>query len=132
MRRVWVDSWQMQCCVDPFEVNSQISWSTATVDDCSWFEEFLDSSIAASITHHEVHHAQDPSLLGVTRGVVRSIDAVYCRYALDGRAASPVPGSGELRPRLSADGWEEETTDDEWVEPRFVGYLVQLELVSLE
>jgi hypothetical protein len=122
----------MQCCGDPFEVGSQISWSTATVDDRSWFEQFLDSSTAASITHHEEHHAQDPNRLGVTRGVVRSIDAVYCRYALGGPAASPVAGSAELRPRSSADGWEEETRDDEWVEPRFVGYLVQLELVSLE
>ncbi len=125
LRRVWVDSWQMQCCGDPFTLDSDVTWSTAAVTDPSWYGDFLDVEVAASITDHEEHHTDDDQNLTSMSGVVRSIDAVFCRYEVVNRAATPVARSGVLEPRSSVDGWEDE--EELGVGRTFVGYLVSLD-----
>ncbi len=29
---VWVDSWQMRCCGEPFRVGSQVAWTLSGAD----------------------------------------------------------------------------------------------------
>jgi hypothetical protein len=124
LRRVWVDSWQMQCCGDPFTLDSNVMWSTAAVTGPSWYEDFLDVEVAASITDREEHHSDGRDLTR-TSGVVRSIDAVFCRYQVVDRVGTPVAHSGVLEPRTSADGWEDD--EEIGVDRSFVGYLVSLD-----
>lgn len=124
LRTVWVDNWQMQCCGQPFAVDSLVEWTTVRVTDPADYAELLDAETAASITDHEEHHTDRPTDLQHIRGLVRQIDAVYGRYRLDGQTALPVPGSGVLAPRTSVDGWEDDDSGDG---PRFVGYLVRVD-----
>lgn len=123
---MWIDDWQMQCCGDPFALDSSVTWSTFPVTDPTWWNEFLDPEVASSITDHEEHHAQDDRKLANVNGVVRSIDAVFCRFRVVDRAATPIAGSGVLEARTPVDGWEEE--DEVGVGRSFVGYLVTLDV----
>jgi len=115
----------MQCCGDRFAVDSTVSWSAFPVTDPSGYDEFLDAELSASITDHEEHHAIDDQNLATVSGVVRSIDAVFCRYRVADRVATPIARSGVLEPRSSVDGWEAE--DEVGFGRTFVGYLVTLE-----
>jgi hypothetical protein len=125
VRRIWVDNWQMQCCGEPFALDSLVTWSAVPVTGPDWYSEFLDVEVAASITDHEEHHADDRLNLTNLIGVVRSIDAVFCRYHVVDRTATPIARSGVLEPRTSVDGWEAE--DEIGVGRTFVGYLVNLD-----
>lgn len=129
IRRVWIDSWQMQCCGDPFAVDSRVSWSTFRVTDPGWFGEFLEADVAASITDYEERHGLgNDRTLERTTGQVLAIDAVFCHYRVVDRAATPIAGSGVLEPRSSVDGWEDE--DDTGAGRTFVGYLVSVDTES--
>jgi hypothetical protein len=126
IRRVWIDDWQMQCCGDPFAIDSTVSWSTFRVTDTAWFGEFLDAEVAASITDYEERHdLGNDRTLERTSGVVRAVDAVFCRYRIVDRVATPIAATGVLEPRSSVDGWEDE--DDMGAGRSFVGYLVTLD-----
>lgn len=123
-RTVWVDDWQMQCCGEPFAEGSDVEWTVVPVTDTSWYAEILVPDVAASITDREDHHSERRDLVTV-RGVVRSIDAVFCRYRVRARVAVPIAGSGVLVSRRSVDGWEDDSTSEP---PRtFVGYVVALD-----
>ena len=37
---VWVNSWQMQCCGDPFRRGSKVAWTLRDVDS-DWFDAML-------------------------------------------------------------------------------------------
>lgn len=125
VRTVWVDDWQMQCCGEPFEVGASIEWTVLPVTDATGYAAFLEPHVVARITDREDHHTDSRELVTM-RGVVRSIDAVFCRYRVRGKAAVPVERSGVLEQRRVASGWE---ADDEVGAGRtFVGYLVALEI----
>lgn len=137
MRRVWVDAWQMQCCGEPFDIGSTVTWTTRGDVDRDWLAQVLDTAVVDSITDREEHHGgeDEPVELHELHGIVRSIDAVFCRYtAPDGdRISVPVGGSGRLEPRTSADGWEHDVDPEvPAAEPAlghdFIGYLVDLDL----
>jgi hypothetical protein len=121
---VWVDSWQMQCCGEPFHIGSEISW-TLRAGDLDW----LECSLGAEETVHaaEEHHGGVPEDTEPTRGAVTGIKAVHCRFAARPDSGSgtlyPVRGSGVLTDVESADGWIADRDDE-----RFVGYLVRLKV----
>jgi hypothetical protein len=100
---IWIDSWQMQCCGEPFRLGSQVAWTLRAADP-----EF-------------------PTMPSRPGGTVRHIAAVHCRLApepgSDSPAVGPVAGTGVLTDVGSADGWTEDRGDE-----HFIGYLVQLEL----
>lgn len=79
-RVVWVDSWQIQCCGDPIDVGSTVSWTLSSTID----RLFLGSVIgdqANQITHAEDHHGELPEDAPRTEGTVQSIFAVFGEYA---------------------------------------------------
>jgi uncharacterized protein DUF6578 len=122
---VWVDSWQMQCCGEPFRVGSQVAWTLRAADP-DLLQKMLgaDSRQAADAT--EEHHGGVPEDTVPTRGTVTHIAAVHCRFAPEAgsrsRAACLVPGTGVLTDVWSADGWTKDRGDE-----CFMGYLVQIE-----
>ena len=122
---VWVDSWQMQCCGEPFQVGSQVAWTLGDADP-DWLEAVLGTD-AHFVDAAEEHHGGVSEDAAPTRGTVTRIAAVHCLYAprpgSDSPVSYPVPGSGVLTDIESADGW---TADRE--DAQFVGYLVQLKL----
>lgn len=127
---LWIDAWQMQCCGEPFRLGSQVAW-TLREADLDWLQAVLGAGTSPGVDGAEEHHGGIPEGTEPTRGVVRRISAVHCRYAPraagDPRALYPVPGSGVLTDVDSADGW----VADRGEEP-FVGYIVQLGQVDCD
>lgn len=119
---VWVAVWQLQCCGEPCEVGSRVSWTVTKNPNRGWLSEVLGPDIAAKVDAFEDHHS-DANALPVT-GTVSSITAVQCRYApihigaVEHRA---VPGSGVLVPVNVIDEHNAEHEDH-----HCAGYLVHL------
>ena len=95
INRVWVPAWEMECCGYPFEVGSTVSWI---------LNDVLGEDEADRITHAYNHH--DPEAIDAppVNGIVRSIDAVFRRFARasdDDPVLYAVPGS-EFRMKCSS------------------------------
>jgi hypothetical protein len=122
--RVWVDSWQMQCCGDPIRVGGEVRW-TLQEPDLDFARTVLGDTVAMTITHAEEHHGGLPGDTPATVGTVTAIKAVFCMYAAGRvpfeRTLYPVTGSAVVRDRAEADGWEPEDGG-----LQFVSYLVDL------
>jgi hypothetical protein len=123
---VWVDSWQMQCCGQPFHLGSQVTWTLGNAGT-EWIDAMLGAQLQRPVDAAEEHHGGVPEDTVPTQGKVVRIAAIHCRYAPQSdsgpRNLYPVPGSGVLTDVESANGWTADRGDE-----RFVGYLVQLEL----
>jgi hypothetical protein len=132
MSTVWTSAWEWQCCEGPFTVGSSVTWNLDPSVDSQWLTPVLGDEEAAKITHQETHHGPEPEDRTTipTHGVVKSIRAVFCRYAprpdQDQTVRYPVPGTSIVEPRDSADGRDDREDD----ELRLCGYIVELEPVS--
>jgi hypothetical protein len=121
---VWIDFWQMQCCGKPFALGTQVAWTLRALER-DWIGEVLgpDAPLTADAT--EEHHGGVDGDTEPTRGTVRRILAVHCRFAARPDSGSltayPVPGSGIWTDLKSADGWTADRGDQ-----RFLGYLARL------
>ena len=122
---VWVDSWQLQCCGEPFRRGSQVAWTLGPADT-DWLSEMLSPHAQQAVDAAEDHHGGVPEDTQATMGTVIGIAAVHCRFEPmpDGDPATfyPVQGSGVPTDIESADGWTSDLDDE-----RLVGYLVQLD-----
>jgi uncharacterized protein DUF6578 len=122
---VWVDSWQMQCCGEPFQVGSQIAWTLRSADS-GFLHGLLGPHAQPAADAAEDHHGGVPEGTVPTSGTVTGIAAVHCRFATapgDQRTLYPVPGSGSLTVVRSADGRTADRDDE-----KLMGYLVELVL----
>ena len=122
---VWVDSWQMQCCGNPFRRGSKVTWTLRDADP-DWFAAMLGPFVRRTVQAEEEHHGRVPDNTAPTMGTVTLIAAVHCRYAPRGGdvgPSRPVPGSGVLTEVETADG-----RIADHGKQRFVGYLVQLKV----
>src|SRR4051812_10198319 len=119
-----MDGWQMQCCGTPFSVGSRVAWVAAQPDQ-DYLASVLGDEVAARVSLAEEHHDDPPDSL-LAEGVVRSIQAVRCRYAPDGCGPQPtwypVNGSATFTRLTTAAGQD---GDDGALQ--FVGYLIELE-----
>ncbi len=117
---VWIDSWQMECCGEPFTTGSRVTWTVAE-PDTDWLASVLGHDEAAAVTHAEEHHGNE---LTSVEGVVQRIRAVHYKSAPkaygDPRHLYPVEGSATIRQVVSADGRYQVDDMD------FGGYLVDL------
>jgi hypothetical protein len=91
---VWVDSWQMQCCGDPFSVGQQVSWTLSDADQ-DWLMTMLGADAQVTVDAAEEHGGL-PEETPRTTGIVSRIAAVHCRYA----RARPAIASALSRARL--------------------------------
>ena len=115
----------MQCCGEPIEIGSQVQWRLEAPDR-DFATAVLGDEVAVTITHAEEHHSGTAAMSPPTSGTVKSIRAVWCRYApvrsAVGESLYPLAGSAEIGQLSTADGWETENDD-----LRFVAYLVELD-----
>ena len=127
-----MDGWQMECCGEPFAIGSTVRWTVHTPTDphFEWFSAVLGEEAAHLIDGVEEHHGDNERETHGIEGTVRSIDAVFCRFAptdppqSDG-AWGPVEGSGVRVPLSSASRTEHEVDG-----LSFVGYVIALEAVA--
>lgn len=125
---VWVSSWQMECCGDPFAVGDNVTWHLDDEPDPEWYEAALGTEVAQRITHAEEHHSDDEEFPQVT-GRVISITRAWCDYgptAADDRVLYPIPGSAVFESVDRYDGSER----DAHPELTFNGWVVELELAD--
>ena len=92
---VWVDSWQMLCCGEPFSVGQQVSWTLSDADQ-DWLMAMLGADAQVTVDAAEEHHGGLPEETPRTTGTVSRIAAVHCRYA----RAGPALASALSRARL--------------------------------
>jgi hypothetical protein len=123
----------MQCCGDPFATGSTVTWTLEPLDG-GYLAEVLGEEEAARLTGAEEHHGGvEGRESRVATGVVRTIDAVFCRFAprdtSEGRALYPVRGTAVVVAKTSADGWERERHGPEFESDdiKFLGYVVDLD-----
>ena len=125
---VWVDSWQVQCCGEPFHRGSQVAWTLGPADTV-WLEEILSPHARQPVDAAEEHHGGLPEDAQATVGTVTGIAAVHCRFESSPGGGPPafcaVRGSGVLTDIERADGWTLDRGEE-----RFVGYLVRLDVDS--
>lgn len=124
---VWIDGWQMQCCGEPFQVGSVVSWNLTPLADSAHLPNTLGDD-GARVTHTENHHGPDiPDGTVLTVGTVKTIHVAFCKMASvpggDSSVCVPVPGSGWLSARTSASSADGEEEDDDSC---FLGYLVDV------
>lgn len=114
--RVWVDDWQLQCCGEPFEIGSRVTW-TVMVDSLEGVRTSLGNS--SHVDAREDHHDLAPEDAPMIQGTVRAIYAVTFAFeSLPGGGSQWAAGSARLRSITRAVG-----TD---VEP--MGYLVDIDV----
>lgn len=105
---VWVDSWQTQCCGEPFHLGSQVAWTLGGAD-MEWIDTMLGAHLRRTVDAAEEHHGGVPEDTVPTWGKVVRITAVHCRCAprpdTGSRTLYPVPASGIVTDIESADGW---------------------------
>ena len=134
MRRVWVSAWEMQCCGEPFQLGSTVSW-TVTAPSPNRTASVLPHQEDTAITDVEGHHFVREEWDGhELHGTVRAIQAVvgrFTRSAAHQQLYEPVPASAILTSLSEADGEESKIPWHPHNELRFVGYLVDVEATDV-
>jgi hypothetical protein len=131
--RVWIEAWEWQCCGDPFGLGSNVTWGLLPASEhlTSELANQFGEGVARKLTHYETHHEMDGDPEAIpTRGGVEAIDAAFCVVEADPdnpQFYEPVPDSGVLEPRQSANGWEPEDEPGGKRYRTFSGYIVTLD-----
>jgi hypothetical protein len=121
LRRVWIDSWQMQCCGDPFRVGQVVQFTTTSDVDRDYLGVVMGEDAAAALTDYEDHHELEIGPMTPLTGTVERIEAVSCQYERVDHMLCPSAGTAHIVLRDEATGWEPE---DDGEGLRFVGYVV--------
>ena len=133
---IWYDGWQMECCGDPFAMGDVVEWTLDDHPDVAWLGAAVGDELARQIAYAEEHHEDGGP--GTTRragGAVRTIRCAFCDFGriVDGDDAShPVPGTAALVAADRVDGTEGRGGGRRELGRRFIGYVVELDLVSRE
>lgn len=78
---VWISSWQMECCGEPFGVGDIVSLHLDDEPDTPWLASALGSDVAHRVTPAEDHHGEEhPEPTG---RVVR-IERAWCAHGPEG------------------------------------------------
>lgn len=121
MALLFLESWQHECCGDPFEVGDAVAWPVAPVE-AEGLVPLLGAALGRQVHLSVERHGDEVGTLG---GTVRSVRAVFHRFEPvrehpDGTYRRGLPGSGQLRHvRRTRQG--ERLDDLEWA-----GYLVEV------
>ena len=133
MALIWYDGWQMECCGDPFAIGDVVEWTLDDHPDVAWLGAAVGDELARQIAYAEEHHEDGgPGTTRRARGEVRTIRCAFCDFGriVDGDDAShPVPGTAALVAADRVDGTEGRGERRELAR-RFIGYVVELDLVS--
>ena len=114
----------MECCGDPFEVGSRVSWIVSDTD----------SDDGDAISYRYNHHGPEEGDEHPVSRVVREIEAVCLEYSAaseDPRVLEPMPDSETRIECASVDrdtGWRLRPMPPKPDGPRCVGYAVELEI----
>lgn len=114
---IYYESWQLQCCGDPFSVGERVEWTCAKPDGS-------DNRHGITIDFVEEHHGDD------THWVTGTVTKIVAERSESPNNGLPVgyDSVDVIHEELQyADGWESELDDDESTRRVFWGYIVELE-----
>ena len=57
---IWIDSWQMQCCGEPFRLGSRVAWTLRAADP-DWLAATLGADAQQAVDAAEEHHGAVPA-----------------------------------------------------------------------
>lgn len=124
MALVWMDSWQMECCGDPFAVGDSVNWNLTPQVDDEWLTAALGAALADEISLSEEHHDERREV-PPTRVTVRGIRCAYCEYGPHPdlkKTLYPIPGTTELIQITQVDGSESRLS-----KRQFIGYVIEVD-----
>ena len=119
---VLVESWQMQCCGDPFNLRDTVDWLVKKWDS-SWA---FNITLGMIDSIYEYHSSEWQKLFKIT-GKVTQITALYCSFIPDPddpKEIKQIRKYGEKYPVINANGWEKNIGTQ-----KFTDYIVWLENV---
>ena len=122
---VYYESWQIQCCGNPFAVGEKVRWSVRLPK-----EESLRNGM--KVDFFEEHHIGQTHIL---KGTVTGIFAVRGELSKKDMPKECIcyEKVDKIYEELqSADGWESEKRSDETTLRVFWGYVVELENVTVK
>ena len=113
---VYYESWQIQCCGDPFAVGDTVEWTCV-------YPSLTKHAHGILIDCDEEHHIGDTHKV---RGTISKIIVERSEFP-KGKREVWYESAGVIHEEVQkADGWESELKDDETTERTFWGYIVTL------
>ena len=120
--RIYYESWQLQCCGDPFSVGEKVEWTCAEPGEFKYAH-------GLPLDFFEEHHGDDTHL------VTGTITRIISERSETPKSEKPVV-YGEVKVIREdiqyADGWKGENGDDDSIEYTLWGYIVDLKDVNAE
>ena len=119
---VYYESWQLQCCGDPFSVGDKVEW------DCKIPSDYKNAH-GIIIDFEEEHHGF------ATHSITGTVTKILAE-----RSEFPKGKKGVWYERVQtiqeeiqhADGWESQLEDDDTTDRTFWGYIVELHDVTVK
>jgi len=119
---IYYDSWQIQCCGDPFSVGEMIEWTCIA-------PSLSKNAHGIIIDFDEEHHG---SATHTITGTVSKIIVERSEFPKGKREANYEKAETKYEEIQHADGWESEIKDDDTTERTFWGYIVELKDVIVK
>lgn len=118
---IYYESWQLQCCGDPFSVGERVEWS------CIKPGRFKEAH-GIKLDFVEEHHIGDTHLVSgtVNRILAERSEVPYTEAPIVYELVDVI--REEIQ---HADGWESRLKDDESTRRAFWGYIVELKDVTV-
>jgi hypothetical protein len=118
---IYYESWQLQCCGDPFSVGDKVEWTCMMPDN-------YKNAHGIIIDFEEDHHGFASHTIS---GTVTRIIAERSEFP-KGKKEVWYHKARTIQEEIThADGWERELNDDDTTERTFWGYIVELKDVYL-
>ncbi len=120
---IYYQSWQIQCCGNPFSVGDKVKWT------CVKPKEKCKNAHGITINFEEDHHGQATHII---TGIITKIIAERSEVAKEVKVIC-YDKTKIIREELQqADGWESDYDDDNDTKRFFWGYIVELKDVTLK
>ena len=119
---IYYESWQIQCCGDPFSVGDRIEWTCVMPTD-------FKNAHGIVIDLEEEHHGRETHSI---TGTVSKIIAERSEFP-SGQREVWYDRAETIKEELQhADGWESDYKDNDLTEYTFWGYIVELKNVIVK
>lgn len=119
---IYYESWQLQCCGDPFSVGDKVEWTSMMPDN-------YKNAHGIIIDFEEDHHGFASHTIS---GTVTRIIAERSEFP-KGKKEVWYHKARTIQEEITrADGWERELNDDDTTERTFWGYIVELKDVIVK
>ena len=120
--KIYYESWQLQCCGDPFSVGDKVEWT------CIMPREF-NNAHGIIIDFEEEHHGfATHSIVGTVSNII----AERSEFPKGERVVWYHKAHTIQEELTHADGWETNYKDDETTDRTFWGYIVTLKDVTVK